>query len=503
MSVIRRQAWLVIGVTVIAVGTAAVLSYYVQESVYRASMRIVVGQGGGVFQPQYGAQALLFTQTMTNLIESDIVASTVIDNLQLRKTPKALLADLKVTTSTESSVLQLSYDSPRGGQAVAILSEIGSVFGRLVDQKLGSGAEGTRPGQEPLVPITVSVFDPAHLEPDAISPRPRRTILVSGALGFLIGLVLAFARAALDDRIRGRAEAEAWFGAPVIGVLPKGLGRRPYGLAGDPPPRNPAVVEALHRLRANLQFSQDGIAGPVLAVTSAVADEGHTQVAANVGVRLALAGYDVVCVEADLRQPQLGRSLGASDAVRGLVDVLEGKVALERALAPVQLGVPRATTDVSSMRRIFLRTGWNGAGPTDVENAEETASSVHGSLHVLPVGRVPANPTDVFTPERATALITELRSRAQYVVFDTPPLLIFGDAFPLLRLADSIVVVAHDGHVTRGVAVSVRSTLESLGVRRFSVVLTDVNDEHDADSYGDLRHTPQGGELERVPTQTL
>jgi capsular polysaccharide biosynthesis protein/Mrp family chromosome partitioning ATPase len=504
VSVVRRQAWLVIGVTAIAVGTAALLSLYVQESVYRASMKIVVGQGGGVFQPQYGGQALPFTQTMTNLLESDIVASTVIDNLQLNETPKGLLGNLKVTTRTESSVLQLSYTSTRGGQAVAILSEVGTVFGRLVDQKLGSGAEGTRPGQDPLVPISVSVFDPAHLEPEAISPQPRRTMLASGALGFLIGLVLAFARAALDDRIRGRRDAEAWFGAPVIGTLPKGLGKRPYGLAGDPPPQNRAVLEALYRLRANLQFSQGGIAGPVLAVTSAVADESHTQVAANVGVGLALAGYDVVCVEADLRRPQLARSLGVTGAVLGVVDVLAGKVALEQALEPVQLGPPSARAATNPLRRIVRRYfGGNGAGPAEPKQDEADAPSVSGSLQVLPVGRAPANPTDVFTPERAAALLKDLRSRAQYIVIDTPPLLVFGDAFPVLRLADSVVVVAPDGQATRGVAVSVRSTLESLGVRRFSVVLTGVHDERDADGYGDPRRAPDSGEIKSAPSQTV
>jgi capsular polysaccharide biosynthesis protein/Mrp family chromosome partitioning ATPase len=554
VSIVRRQVWLVIGVTVIAIGTAALISFYVQESVYRASMKIVVGQGGGVFQPEFGDQVLPFTQTMTNLLESDIVATNVIENLQLNETPKGLLAKLKVTTRTESSVLHLAYDSPNEKEAVAILSEIGAVFGRLVDQRLGSGAEGTRPGQEPLSPITVSVFDPAHPEPEAVSPQPKRTMVAAGVLGLLIGLVLAFARAALDDRIRGRREAEAWFGAPVIGLLPKGLGKRPYGLVGDPAPRNREVVEALYRLRANLQFAQGGITGGVLAVTGAVTGEGHTQVAANVGVRLAVAGYDVVCVEADLRRPQLSLALGvppsfpcalcgkrqrATELVRsrstgkrfcldveacrarqgdagrlvsardaddaGLVDVLEGTVGLGQALVPVQLEVPRAVAEPASLQRIGRRQrGGNGAGPGGGNGeAAGAISPLTGSLHVLPAGRVPANPTDVFGPERAAAVVEELRGLAQYVVIDTPPLLVFGDAFPLLRLADGVVVVAPDGEATRGVAVSVRSTLESIGVQRFSVVLTDANEDRDADSYVDFRHGPSGGERERYPSQTL
>jgi capsular polysaccharide biosynthesis protein/Mrp family chromosome partitioning ATPase len=558
VSIVRRQIWLVVGVTVIAIATAAFISYYVQDSVYRASMKIVVGQGGGVFQPEFGDQALPFTQTMTTLLESDVVASTVIDNLQLNETPKGLLNKLKTTTRTESSVLQLTYDSPRGAQAQAILTEIGTVFARLVDQKLGSGAEGPRPGQDPPIPITVSVFDPAHLEPGVVSPQPKRTMIAAGALGLLIGLVLAFARAALDDRIRGRRDAEAWFGAPVIGLLPKGLGKRPFGLAGDPAPRDKEVVEALQRLRANLQFSQGGIAGPVMAVTNAVTGDSHTQVAANVGVRLAVAGYDVICVEADLRQPQLGETLGvpptwacalcgkrqrATDLVRsrrtgkrfcldveacrarqengsvaagqistldlevgglGVVDVLEGRVSVAHALEPVQLGLPGGVAaEAQRVRR--LHRGGNGADPVDGEHPEpqDPVSSLSGSLHVLPAGRIPDNPTDVFTPERVAALVDELREHAQYIVIDTPPLLVFGDAFPLLRLADSVVVVAPDGQVTHGVAVSVRSTLESLGVRRFSVVLTGASDESDTDSYVDIRRGPPSGELERYPSQTV
>ena len=330
---------------------------------------------------------------MTNLLQSDIVASTVIDNLQLKTTPKALLGHLSVTSRTESSVLELAYDSPSKEQAVVILSEIGSVFATLVDQRLGSGAEGTQPDEEPLVPITASVFDPAHLEPGQVSPQPKRTVMIAGgALGLVIGLVLAFARDALDDRIRGRRDAEQRFGAPVIGELPKELGRKPYGLRGAPPPRDPAVVEALYRLRANLQFSQGGISGPVLVVTSAVTDDSHSIVAANVAVTLALAGLDVICVEADMRRPQLERALDVAAGPLGLVDVLESGVDVDTVLEEVPLGLPMAGKH-SSRRLRRGRAARNGktAGDSAVAAAER---AVQGSLRVLPVGRVPPNPAE-------------------------------------------------------------------------------------------------------------
>jgi receptor protein-tyrosine kinase len=118
--------------------------------------------------------------------------------------------------------------------------------------------------------------------------------------------------------------------------------------------------------------------------------------------------------------------------------------------------------------------------------------AVQGSLRVLPVGRVPPNPADVFTRNRAVDLLERLRARAQYVVVDTPPLLTFGDAYPVVSLADKVVVVARDGQATRGIADSVRTTLSGLGIQRFSIVLTHARATVRA-SYGDVRDMPPPG----------
>jgi Mrp family chromosome partitioning ATPase len=125
------------------------------------------------------------------------------------------------------------------------------------------------------------------------------------------------------------------------------------------------------------------------------------------------------------------------------------------------------------------------AALAELENTEV----VQGRLRLLPVGRVPPNPADVFTRVRAVELLDKLRSRAQYVIIDTPPLLTFGDAFPLFSLSDNVVVVARDRQATRGIADSVRTTLAGLGVSRFSIVLTDAARASYGTGYGDHRPT--------------
>ena len=124
----------------------------------------------------------------------------------------------------------------------------------------GRGALGD-PGALPV--IIATVFDPPHLKPDRISPTPVKDARLCGLLGLGAALMLAFARESLDAGIRDRSDAEKWFGAPVLGSLPKGA-------IGQPPPEvggreNRDLVEAMRVLSANLQFSDSGVHGPTIS----------------------------------------------------------------------------------------------------------------------------------------------------------------------------------------------------------------------------------------------
>ena len=77
---LRRHAWLIVLVPVVAIALAW-LFVSRQTSVYRAEMGIIVAQAGGTGQPQIGGTAL--TQTMQNIITSDVIARRVAGGLDL------------------------------------------------------------------------------------------------------------------------------------------------------------------------------------------------------------------------------------------------------------------------------------------------------------------------------------------------------------------------------------------------------------------------------------
>lgn len=462
LDVVRRQLWLVILTVATVVFVTALVSLR-EQPVYRASMKIVVGQRAETFQAQLGSDVARFTSTMTNLLESNVVAETVIENLDLETTPASLLAALDVSIRPESSVLEVGYESTDKEELVPVLDEVGDVFTSLVAETLGGD------GSESGVPqVSATVFDAAFVEPGQVSPQPLRSIAIGTVLGGALGLIFAFLRDSLDSRIRGRREAEEWFEAPVIGLLPKGSrGRRPADVVAAGRRHDTKLVEALHIVRANLEFARSGSSESVTLVTSALPEEGKSTLVADLGVILALSGKDVICVEADLRRPKLMDYLGLKPQEVGLVDVLQGDVSLSEALHSIPVFVPQRNESESRRSTSRPKATRSHDGPVRAE----------GRLRLLPSGVLPSNPTTLLTPERVSRLIADLREQDAQVIFDAPPLLLVADAFPLATQADRVIIVARHGRTTRANAEAVRATLLSLGVDQLSIVLTDSSGE--------------------------
>ena len=449
---LKRHAWLLVLVTGFALAATAYVTFR-QKSVYRATMKVVAVQTGGTSQPDIGSQKL--SQTMSNLLASDVVASSVIQRLSLDTTPPELLKKLHVSFKPDSSVLDITFDSTDKRAAVVVLREFSTAFQRLVDEKLGVRSERGALGDPGALPVVVvTVFDPPHLMPDRISPTPVRTLGFAAALGLGAALMLAFARESLDAGIRDRNDAEKWFGASVLGSLPKGA-------VGQPPPEvggreNRDLVEAMRVLSANLQFSDSGVHGPTILVTSAETGEGKTSVAANLAVELAMSGKEVICVDADTRRPRLHVNLRLPEG-HGLAEVVFGSSELDDALEVVELVVP-----AEDGRPLFRK-----------RREEAVAAQGTGRLRLLRAGRASPGSASIYTRDVIRELIDVLSSKADYVIIDSPPLLALADAFPLALQADSVLVVARLDRTTKERAGSVRTTLKGLGVLNFGVVLTD------------------------------
>jgi Mrp family chromosome partitioning ATPase len=360
--------------------------------------------------------------------------------------------------------MDVTFDSTNKRAVAPILAQVAEVFQALVRDKLGARSAAAARRGEALPFVNVEVVDPAHRDPNQISPKPVRTLAFAGVLGLVFGIAFAFLREGLDERVRSRADAEEWFESPVIAALPKRVRGGRKSTVMQARAQNPSLAGAVEVLRANVLYSQPVARGPAILITSPMPEEGKSLVAANLAFALASGGGDVICIDADLRRPSIHRYLGLELNTGGLSDVLSGRLNVEDTLQEIVL--PHSATSQAR----------DGSGPRGNRNpflANEREGT--GRLRVLTAGSGSGESGDrgaILTAERVSDLVERLRGQADFVIFDGPPLFV-ADAFPLAVQSDSVFVVARQGRTTREKARSARATLAGLGVEHVAVVLTD------------------------------
>jgi non-specific protein-tyrosine kinase len=197
-------------------------------------------------------------------------------------------------------------------------------------------------------------------------------------------------------------------------------------------PRSP-LAEAYRTLRTNLMFSSLDRPITTLLVTSPVFEEGKSLTLANLAVTMAQGGRSTILVDCDLRRPHQHDLFGLS-AEPGLTTMI-----LENREEP-----PLA--------------------PTGVEN-----------LWLLPAGPLPPNPADLLSSRRMESVISNLKSRADIVLFDAPPVIAVTDAALLASKLDGVLLVMSAGHTRREHAQRAKELLEKINVRVVGAVLTNAN----------------------------
>jgi polysaccharide biosynthesis transport protein len=442
LDVVWRRKLIVVAVLALAIGAASALTLST-TSLYEAQTTIVVGQGNGLVQPQNSGAIQPFTATMIELLQSTVVAEDVIRDLHLTLTPGQLLGSVSVSFNPESAALKVSVVNHVPGTAQAIADRLGVNFSRLVEKRLGKGIPATT-GSQATPPLTASVWDPAHVIPGKVEPKPTRNLLIAGILGLVLGLLGAFLRDYFDRTLRTVDEIERAFGVPVIGQIPtvRPGNRERTRILWD---ENGDFAESFRGLRANLQYLAVQWPLRTILVTSPAANQGKTTVCASLATAIVQAGQSVVLIEADLRRPRLADTFGLPRLRPGLTSVLVGNSQLGRATAEIKL-------------------------PPSLGQAKGQDMAIT----VLPSGPLPPNPSELVGSPRMRRLVDGLADLYDTVILDSPPLLPVADSLALAKLVDGVIIVVRAKSATRDDAHAVRSLADRLGIHLVGVVMTDV-----------------------------
>lgn len=296
----------------------------------------------------------------------------------------------------------------------------------------------------------LSVYTPAQLPRAAVGVSvPQRTLL-GAATGLMIGLGIAFLLEYLDDTIRTPEDVKRTLPVGVLGALPR-LQRfdvESEALVVVEDALQP-VSEAFRSLRTSIQFA--GVDGPLrtLLVTSPLPTDGKTFTAANLAAVIAQGGQRVILVDADLRRPMQHRLFGFPRDPGLTSEMLSSPVSAD----DVKPGGGRQGSRAAGER-------WSVLRKTDVDG-----------LHVLTSGERAHNPAELLASQRFEVLVSWLKSEADVVVFDSPPVLAVTDASLLAASVDGTILVLDAGETRRAAAVRAVERLTDVGANVLGVVI--------------------------------
>ena len=312
----------------------------------------------------------------------------------------------------------------------------------------------------------LSVIEPAVVPRAPASPNVPMNTALGGMIGLLLGLAIAFVLEYVDDTIANGEEAEEATGLSSLGQVARfaGGGRAAmYSLVALLFPRSPAA-EAFRTLRTNLEFASIDTDIDSILVTSAMAGEGKTTVAANLAVVMAQNSRKTLLIDADLRQPSIHDTFRISNVV-GLTSTLR-----------------------SSAWSAPLHT-------TEVEN-----------LSVLTSGPLPPNPAELLGSERMKLLIESMRRNFDLIIIDSPPVTAVTDAAVLSRLAAGTLLVVRARSTRRAAIRLGRDALTKVGAKVLGVVVNAVGPESVGAYYGsyeqDAEATAESGPWSTVAVKT-
>lgn len=406
----RSQRRMILAVTLAGVVGAASL-WLANRPDYTATAELIATVGSVPRSVEQGYEGERYAEetmhSFSRVLSGPTGAQALREKLGLGESVASIEERISVAVAPHSVLAVITASDPSPERARAMANTLAGSAQELLDRF-------ESPSGSP--PLRATVTRSADLPSSPAAPLAIYLAL-GGLLGAIAAIAAAFVRESLDARVPRDADARSAAGTQVLGWIPE-RGRQASPVMSSAPLSQQA--EAYRSLRANLLAIAEEHERRVIAVSSALAGEGKTEVTANLGLAIAQTGARVALVDANRRSPRLAELLDLQPDF-GLLDVLAGTL----------------STDLALCRR------------------------TPGAPQVLGIGKPQPDWTEPLDGRSFGAVLEELADRFDWVLVDTPALLPSTDALVVTREAGAALLVARAGTTD---AVQLSRAARALGI---------------------------------------
>ena len=308
----------------------------------------------------------------------------------------------KVLEGTNMLVLSVTADTPK--ESIDIIRTVMDNYSSVSLYTVGSAVMDVL--EEPKIPYTPD-------NPLDAGRQAKKGGLVAGALVLILLGMFSY----MKNTIKQENEIEKKLDARSLGAISYEwkyktirdiFRRKKKAILVDDPVASFRFVESYKKLAAKVEYRMAKNEQKVLVVTSVSENEGKSTVAANLAITLAEQSKRVLLVDGDIRRPSQFLIFGMEPKEENeLGEYLKGN----RALADVM---------VPCTRKHMLFMGGKNCYSSS---------------------------TEMLNSESFFKLMTACRKFVDYVIIDTPPAGIIGDAQIFAHCADAVMIVSRQNYM--------------------------------------------------------
>ncbi len=250
--------------------------------------------------------------------------------------------------------------------------------------------------------------------------------LMFAAVGFMassfVGAAAAVARDRMDGTVRSISQLERSTELRGLGLLPRVRGLWQEISAAEYIKDKPlsSYVEGLRALYLAIKSDSERLEGKIVLVTSALPSEGKSSATIGLASFLASLGHRTIVIDLDLRKPTLTDKLGIPVARRTINEVLQESLVI----------------------------------------TEAAVESPVAGLDFIPAKPTVRDPAALLEPERLAGVLSVLRQSYDYILLDSPPVLMMSDTNLIVKVVDQTVLVVRWGHTALDAVLGAISELQ-------------------------------------------
>lgn len=301
----------------------------------------------------------------------------------------------------------------------------------------------------------LQVVKTAVASTSAVSPKPTRNGLIGLITSIFLGIGLVFFLERFDTKIRSAGEVTARIDKPILTSIPhepKLNGKGSIVTIAEP---KAACAEAYRLLRTNLSFINPDSRARKIMVTSPGPVEGKSTTIVNLAVTLAQSGKAVTILELDFRRPSLAKRLDLDGEI-GVTNLLAGTHKLEDAIQVI--AADKLKVESSGKE-------------TTIAGQQEGVKDIF----CVTCGPIPPNPSELAASDAVGAIIEEAAGFSDFILIDTPPLGVVGDAASLAPRVDGTLLVVRMAKTDKKTFGNTQEVLRNMPGNLMGIVITDAD----------------------------